>query len=78
MSYCRRIGGAIVTFVEVDFNCPKCNYGYTEKDYSEGLYNSKRGLIYKSCKGCKTKLGITTDMLGDVHVWLKEDEKKWI
>jgi len=67
-------GVGILTLCETDFNCPKCGYLYHEKDYYSQLYNSKRGLIYKQCKGCKTKLGITSDIKGDIHVWIKDEE----
>ena len=62
--------------VDVDFKCPKCECPHSEEDYYDRLYKSKHGLIYKQCKGCKTKLGITTDIRGDVRVWLKEDERE--
>lgn len=65
---------AIISMVDVDFNCPKCECPHTEEDYYSRLYKSKNGLIYKACKGCKTKLGITTDIRGDVRVWLRDDE----
>lgn len=68
--------GAIVTLAETDFTCPKCECPHTEADYYDRLYKSKQGLIYKACKGCKTKLGITYAITGDTVVWLKEDEKK--
>lgn len=76
MSHSERIGNAIVTFADTDFNCPKCSCPHKEKDYYTRLYNSKTGVIYKSCKECKTKLGISSNIKGDVVVWLKEDEKK--
>lgn len=70
-----RIPSGFISIVDVDFKCPKCKCQHFEEDYYNRLHKSKNGLIYKSCKGCKTKLGITTDMRGDVHVWLKEYEK---
>jgi hypothetical protein len=76
MTYLIRIPNGIITMADADFNCPKCECEHTEDDYYARLNKSKRGLIYKQCKGCKTKLGITADMRGDVRVWLKEDEKK--
>jgi len=79
MSKCIRVqigeSSGILCMSETDFKCPKCGCPYHEEDYYSQLYKSKRGLIYKSCKGCKTKLGITTDIRGDVRVWLKEEEK---
>jgi hypothetical protein len=68
--------GAIITLAETDFACPKCECPHTEDDYYDRLYKSPQCLIYKACKGCKTKLGITYAMNGDTVVWLKEDEKK--
>jgi|694.fasta_scaffold110388_6 hypothetical protein len=76
MGYSIKIPNGIISMVDVDFNCPKCECPHSEEDWYDTLYKSKNFLIYKQCKGCKTKLGITTDMRGDVQVWLKEDEKK--
>jgi hypothetical protein len=75
MSYTLRIPGGYLSMVEVDFKCPKCECPHGESDYYKQLRNSPKSLIYKSCKGCKTKLGITLDMKGDVVVWLKENER---
>ena len=76
MGYSIKIPDGIISMVDVDFKCPKCECPHSEEDYYDRLYKSKHGLIYKRCKGCKTKLGITTDIRGDVCVWLKEDERK--
>jgi len=69
-----RIPNGIISIVDIDFKCPKCEYPHSEEDYYSSLSKSKRGLIYRQCKGCKTKLGITIDMRGDVQVWLKSEE----
>lgn len=63
-----------VSQIKTAFKCPKCECPHVENDYYNALSKSK-GLIYKACKGCKTKLGITTDIKG-VVVWLKENECK--
>jgi NAD-dependent SIR2 family protein deacetylase len=76
MSYCIPIKNGILTMVDVDFKCPNCEHEYEEKDWYPQIEKSKTGLIYKKCKGCGKKLGITTDMKGDVQVWLKENEQK--
>ena len=76
MGQCIPIGSGIICLVETDFNCPNCEYRYEAKDYETRLFNSKRGVIYKTCKGCGRKMGITTDIQGDVRVWLKENETK--
>lgn len=76
MGYSIRIPNGIISMVDVGFKCPKCECPHSEEDYYDRLYKSKHCLIYKQCKGCKTKLGITTNIRGDVHVWLKEDECK--
>lgn len=68
------IGDVLVTIIDVDFKCPKCECPHQEDDWYPRYKKSKNGLIYRNCKGCKTKLGITTDIKGDVRVWLKEDE----
>jgi len=69
-------GYGFLCMVETDFKCPKCEYNYTEKDYYNQLTNSKCGFIYKRCRGCGIRLGITTDYKGDIRVWLKDDENK--
>ena len=74
MSQTIRIPNGLITLVETDFNCPKCTCIHEEEDYYDRLYRSKHGFIYKSCKGCKAKLGISSNIRGDVVVWLKEDE----
>jgi len=66
----------IVCLCQTDFNCPKCGKLHTEDDYYKQLDKSKHGLIYKKCKGCGVKLGITSDIKGDIRVWLKEEETK--
>lgn len=68
------IPNGILSICDTDFKCPKCECPHSESDYFDRLHNSKNGLIYKKCKGCKTQLGITSDIKGDVHVWLKEEE----
>lgn len=70
------IPNGILTISDTDFNCPKCECPHTEDDYYNQLHKSKDGLIYKKCKGCKTKLGITSDIRGDIQVWVKDEEIK--
>ena len=70
------IPDGFLTLAESDFKCPKCNFGYTEEDYYNRLSKSKKFYIYKTCKGCKVKLGVSSDIKGDVVVWLAEDELK--
>lgn len=74
MSKTIRIPNGFLTLCETDFNCPKCGKLHTEEDYINRL-NKSDGLIYKRCKGCKTWLGITSNIMGDTVAWLKEDEK---
>ena len=74
MSQSIRIPNGILSIVDVDFKCPKCQCPHSNEDYYERLNKSKKGFIYKKCKGCKTKLGITADITGDDCVWLKENE----
>ena len=76
MGYTVRIPNGIISMAYVDFKCPKCEKSYSEEDYYDQLSKSKSGLIYKTCKCCKEKLGITYDMMGDVVVWLKSEEQK--
>lgn len=71
-----RAFGGIISLVDVDFKCPSCGKEHTQDDYYKRMQASKHGLIYMACKGCKEKLGITTDMRGDVVVWLKKEEPK--
>ena len=76
MTYLIKIPNGIISIVNTGFKCPKCECQHSEEDYYDRLNKSKNSLIYKQCKGCKTKLGITTDIRGDVRVWLKENEYK--
>lgn len=62
------ITNAHLSMCHTDFECPKCTCPHSEEDYYDKLYNSKNHYIYKNCKGCKTKLGITTDITGNVKV----------
>ena len=76
MGYSVKIPNGILSISVAHFNCPKCNYLYLEKDYYNALAKSKSFLIYKTCKNCKNKIGITTSITGDVVVWLKKNEIK--
>lgn len=71
MGYSVIIPNGIMSFSEVDFKCPVCECPHEESDYYDRLQKSKHGVISKKCKGCKTTLGITVDMRGDVRVWVK-------
>jgi transcription elongation factor Elf1 len=71
-----RIPGGVISLVDVDFNCPACGKQHVEEDYFKRMQKSNHAMIYMKCKGCKEKLGITTDMRGDVVVWLKKEEMK--
>lgn len=62
-----------VSEVETSFNCPICTCPHTEDDWYDKYSKSDSCVIYKNCKGCKRKLGITTDFDG-VVVWDKRDE----
>jgi len=64
-----------MTFVDVDFNCPQCECPHTEEDYYEQLVDSDHSVLYMPCKGCKTELGITGNIQGDVVFWLKSEEE---
>lgn len=76
MAYFLNGSGFHIDLCETYFNCPKCTCPHTEADWCQKLDASRNGYIYISCKGCKTRLGITVDMMGDLQVWLKEDEYK--
>jgi hypothetical protein len=69
-----RIPNGILTVVDADFKCPKCECPHEEKDYYPKLSKSKNSFIYKKCIGCKTMLGITPDIRGDIRVWIKSEE----
>lgn len=66
----------VLCLSETDFKCPSCGVGYKESEYYNQLNRVKRGFIYKKCKKCATKIGISTDFKGDVQVWLQSDENK--
>jgi len=76
MSKSIKIPNGIITLSETDFKCPKCECIHSEEDYYSKLRNSDKHFIYKKCKGCKTTLGISSNIMGDVVVWLKEEESK--
>ena len=58
------------------FKCPNCKFKYKESFYFKKLDKSQVGLIYKVCMNCKHKIGITTNYMGGLEVWMKKDEKK--
>lgn len=72
-----RSGIIHLSLVKTQFDCPECGKTYQEGDYVDRLQKSKEGLIYKQCTACGIKMGITTNMKGDVVVWDKEVEKDW-
>jgi hypothetical protein len=74
MSYSIFVPNGILTMVETDFNCPNCQQEYSEDFYYKALFKNEKGLIYKKCRKCGSKMGITTDIRGDVKVWLKQNE----
>lgn len=78
MSYTVRMNHAIITMTEVDFNCPKCGCSYREDDWYKKYEKSSYGVIYFKCrnKDCKELLGVTTNIKGDVVVWLKSEENE--
>ena len=76
MAYTVRIERGYARIVETSFNCPKCKKLFHEDFYIKAMDKSSSGLVYKRCTGCKTTIGITADILGDVRVWEKKTEKK--
>jgi len=71
------INGALVSISKTDFDCPSCGHTHHEDDWYPKLNRSRQGQIYMLCKDCKQMLGVTVDMRGDVHAWLKKDEKNY-
>ena len=74
MGYGINSNGFHLSMCHTDFKCPKCTCHHDADDYQDKLQKSKKGYIYKKCKGCKTTLGITYNVIGDVVAWLKEEE----
>ena len=70
MGYTIKIPDGFITMSHADFNCPVCGQLHSEVDYYKQLNKSKHGLIHKHCKNCNAWLGITSDMRGDIQVWL--------
>lgn len=68
------IKGGFLRLVETDFNCPSCGEIHHEEDYYKALCKNKSGVTYRKCKGCKTALGISSNIMGDVVVWRKDEE----
>lgn len=76
MGYTIKIPNGFISMCNTDFNCPSCKQIHSEEDYYKQLIKSKHGVIHKKCKSCKTWLGITFDIRGDIRVWLKQSELK--
>lgn len=76
MSQVIKVPGGLITLVDTDFKCPRCTKLHHEDDWYPRVNKSKHGVIYMRCKGCKVSLGVTTDIKGDVVVWLKSEESK--
>ena len=74
MGHCEITNMGILCFVDTDFKCPSCGELHEESFYYNQLSKSKRGYIYKHCRRCAAKIGITSDYKGDVQVWLKSEE----
>lgn len=70
--------GALITLCDTDFKCPNCGEIHNEDDWYPRVNKSKHGVIYRNCKNddCGQRLGVTTDIKGDVVVWLKKEERK--
>jgi len=66
----------IITLTKTDCECPECKTIYDEDFYYNQLCKSKKGFIYKTCKKCKSKIGLSFNMMGDTVSWLKKDEEK--
>lgn len=62
----------ILTLSDNEFDCPKCGLNHDGEEYYNRL--CEKGLIYIKCKNCKTNLGITPDIKGDIQVWEKSKE----
>jgi len=75
MTYCIPVDKGILCMSKVEFNCPACGEEYHEEDYYNQLDKSKRGYIYKHCKKCAAHIGISSNIMGDVVVWLKSEEQ---
>ncbi len=71
MGYCIRVPNGIVSMAYTEFKCPKCECPHDEEHYYKRL--CKKDFVYISCRGCKTKIGVAIDIMGDVHAWLKEE-----
>jgi uncharacterized Zn finger protein len=76
MGYSIKIPNGILCMSKVDFECPSCGFPYYEEDYYTRLVRNKYPITYLTCKRCKNKIGISSDIKGDVVVWLKENETK--
>lgn len=68
------IPGGTISIVDTDFRCPACQERYDQEWYYKALYNSKWGFIYKTCRRCGERLGISSNIRGDTVVWLKSTE----
>lgn len=69
-----RIKDGFLTIADTDAFCPNCKnkIQYRKKDLTD--YDDT--YVYKICKGCRKKVGISTDYMGDIVTWLKTEERK--
>lgn len=64
----------IVTVCETSFLCPICGCPHEEADWYPKMEKKNLPVIYIKCKGCKRKIGVSSNITGDVVVWEKATE----
>ena len=74
MSECIPIKNGHVCLVQTGFNCPKCRHAHSEMDWYPKMEEEKSVVVYINCNNCNEEIGVTTDIKGDVQVWLKSNE----
>lgn len=68
MAYALKVPGGLLSMYETAFVCPICERPDDGVEFSEALHKSKRGYVYKKCKGCKRKLFVCCHINGDLFV----------
>lgn len=69
-----RVQNGTASLVETAFKCPTCECLHTEEHYYKRLERAAKCFVYIRCKGCRQVIGVTSDIRGDVQVWMKKDE----
>jgi hypothetical protein len=72
-----KVPNGFVTMPDViDAVCPSCGYETPYEKFDKRLHDDRfdDACIYIICKGCRQKLGVSSDYKGNTVCWLKKTE----